>query len=128
MFIFLNIDGKVYKQILLCYIMENATLFMEFFGTKTPVLKVLDFLIDNEAFDHSKSDIARGAGISRATLFNIWSGIEGNGVVVATREVGRARMYKLNKKNPIVKKFMELDDVISDHYAPRAENEMLLTV
>jgi hypothetical protein len=53
--------------------------------------------------------------------------IERNGVVVATREVGRARMYKLNKKNPIVKKFMELDDVISDHYAPRAENEMLIS-
>ena len=108
--------------------MENTTLLMEFFGTKTPVLKVLDFLIDNEAFDHSKSDIARGAGISRATLFNIWKVIERNGIVVATREVGRARMYKLNKKNPIVKKFMELDDVISDHYVPRAENEMLIAV
>ncbi|KAF5415345.1 MAG: hypothetical protein C5S48_05985 [Candidatus Methanogaster sp.] len=108
--------------------MENTTLFMEFFGTKNPVLKVLDFLIDNEAYDHSKSDIARGAGISRATLFNIWKVIERNGVVVATREVGRARMYKLNKKNPIVKKFMELDDVISDQYAPQAENEMLITV
>lgn len=108
--------------------MENITLFMEFFGTKNPVLKVLDFLIDNEAYDHSKSDIARGAGISRATLFNIWKVIERNGIVVATREVGRARMYKLNKKNPIVKKFVELDDAISDQYAPRAENEMLITV
>ena len=108
--------------------MENTTLFMEFFGTKNPVLKVLDFLMDNEAYDHSKSDIARGAGISRATLFNIWKVIERNGVVVATREVGRARMYKLNKKNPIVKKFMELDDVIANHCAPRAENEMLITV
>ena len=108
--------------------MENTTLFMEFFGTKNPVLKALDFLIDNEAYDHSKSDIARGAGISRTTLYNVWKVIEGNGVVVATREVGRARMYKLNKKNPIVKKFMELDDVISDHCAPRAENEMPITV
>ncbi|PXF61112.1 MAG: hypothetical protein C4B59_06010 [Candidatus Methanogaster sp.] len=108
--------------------MENTTLLMEFFGTKNPVLKVLDFLIDNEAYDHSKSDIARGAGISRATLFNIWKVIERNDVVIATREVGRARMYKLNKKNPIVKKFMELDDVISDHYVPRAENKILITV
>ena len=91
-------------------------------------MKALDFLIDNEAYDHSKSDIARGAGISRATLFNIWNFLDRYGVVVATREVGRARMYKLNKKNPIVKKFMELDDVISDHYAPQAENKMLIAV
>ena len=26
-------------------------------------------------------------------------------------------MYRLNKKNPIVKKLMELDDTISEHFA-----------
>lgn len=106
--------------------MEDETLFIKFFGTKNPVLKVLDFLIDNEAFDHSKTDIAKGAGISRATLFNIWHILEKNGIVMATREVGRAKMYKLNKANTVVKKFMELDDAISDYYAPRIEKEMLV--
>jgi len=101
-------------------------LFIQFFGTKNPVLKVLDFLIDNEAFDHSKTDVAKGAGISRATLFNIWHILEENGIVVETREVGRAKMFKLNKANPIVKKFMELDDAISDFYAPQVEKEMLV--
>jgi len=60
--------------------------------------------------------------------YNVWNVIGGNAVVVATREVGRARMYKLNKKNPIVKKFMELDDAISDHCAPRVRDEMLVIV
>ena len=106
--------------------MEDETLFIKFFGIKNPVLKVLDFFIDNEAFDHSKTDIAKGAGISRATLFNIWHILEENGIVVETREVGRAKMFKLNKANPIVKKFMELDDVISDFYAPQIEKEMLV--
>jgi len=106
--------------------MEDETLFIQFFGTKNPVLKVLDFLIDNEAFDHSKTDVAKGAGISRATLFNIWHILEENGIVVETREVGRAKMFKLNKANPIVKKFMELDDAISDFYAPQVEKEMLV--
>jgi hypothetical protein len=31
-------------------------------------------------------------------------------------------MYKLNKKNPIVKKLMELDYVISDYYASKCYN------
>ncbi len=106
--------------------MEDETLFIEFFGTKNPVLKVLDFLIDNEAFDHSKTDVAKSAGISRATLFNIWHILEENGVVVATREVGRAKMFKLNTANPIVKKFMELDNAISDFYAPQIEKEMFV--
>ena len=106
--------------------MEDETLFIQFFGTKNPVLKVLDFLIDNEAFDHSKTDVAKGAGISRATLFNIWHILEENGIVVETREVGRAKMFKLNKANPVVKKFMVLDDAISDYYAPLVEKEMLV--
>ena len=106
--------------------MEDETLFIIFFGTKNPVLKVLDFLIDNEAFEHSKMDIAKGAGVSRATLFSIWHILEQNSIVIATRAVGRAKMYKLDKANPIVKKFMELDDVISDFYAPQIEKEMLV--
>ena len=52
--------------------------------------------------------------------------LEQNSIVIATREVGRAKMYKLDKANPIVKKFMELDDVISDFYAPQIEKEMLV--
>ena len=35
-------------------------------------------------------------------------------------------MYKLNKAKPVVKKFMELDDAISDYYAPLIEKEMLV--
>jgi len=49
-----------------------------------------------------------------------------NRIVVQTREVGRAKMFKLNKANPVVKKFMELDDAISDYYAPLIEKEMLI--
>lgn len=105
--------------------MENETLFLKFFGTKNPVLKVLDFLIDNEAFDHSKSDIAKGAGVSRTTLFNIWDILEKNRIVVETREVGRAKMFKLNKENPIVQKFMELDEAISDYYASQVGEELI---
>ena len=107
-------------------IMEDETLFIKFFGTKNPVLKVLNFLIDNEAFDHSKTDIAKGAGISRATLFNVWHILEKNGIVIETREVGRAKMFKLNKANPVVKKFMELDDAITGYYASQIEKEMLV--
>ena len=104
--------------------MEDETLFIKFFGTKNPALRVLDFLIDNEAFEHSKTSIARGVGIRRATLFNIWGTLEENDIVTETREVGRAKMYMLNKANPIVKKFIELDNVISEHYASLVRKEM----
>ena len=79
------------------------------------MLKVLDFLMDNESFDYSKTDIAEGIGLSRATLFKVWPKLEKLELITATRTVGQAKMYKLNKQNPIIKKLMELDDAISEY-------------
>ncbi len=95
----------------------DASLFIRVLGIKSPMLKVLDFLMDNEVFDYSKTDIAEGAELSRATLFKVWPRLESLDLITATRTVGQAKMYKLNKQNPIVKKLMELDDAISEYFA-----------
>ncbi|MHB8120319.1 MAG: hypothetical protein ACYDHX_16630 [Methanothrix sp.] len=95
----------------------DASLFIRELGIKSPMLKVLDFLIDNEVFDYSKTDIAEGAELSRATLFKVWPKLEALDLIIATRTVGQAKMYKLNKQNPIIKKLMELDDAISEYFA-----------
>jgi len=47
---------------------HEETLFLKEFGIKSPALRILDFLMDNKAYDYSKTDIAKGAGISRTTL------------------------------------------------------------
>ena len=98
-------------------ILMDESLFIRELGIKSPMLKVLDFLMDNEAFDYSKTDIAEGAEMSRATLFKVWPRLEALDLITATRTVGQAKMYRLNKKNPIVKKLMELDNVISEYFA-----------
>lgn len=95
----------------------DESLFIRELGIKSPMLKVLDFLMDNESFDYSKTDIAEGTGLSRATLFKAWPKLEALDLITATRSVGQAKMYKLNKQNPIVKKLMELDDAISEYFA-----------
>jgi len=96
----------------------SSTLFIEIFQVRDPIFKILDFFVDNLAFDYSKTDIAEGAGMSRTTLFSVWKTLEDTNMVVATRQVGRAKMYKLNLKNPIAQKFLELERTIADHYAP----------
>lgn len=95
----------------------EESLFIRELGIKSPMLKVLDFLMDNESFDYSKTDIAEGTELSRATLFKAWPKLEALDLITATRTVGQAKMYKLNKQNPIVKKLMELDDAISEYFA-----------
>lgn len=96
----------------------ESTLFIEIFKVKDPIFKILDFFVDNLAFDYSKTEIAAGAGISRTTLHLIWNTLEETDMVMQTREVGRAKMYKLNLKNPIALKFLELERAVADYYAP----------
>lgn len=96
----------------------ESTLFIEIFKVKDPIFKILDFFTDNLGFDYSKTDIAAGAGISRTTLHLMWKTLEETDMVVQTREVGRAKMYKLNLKNPIAQRFLELERAVADYYAP----------
>ena len=84
----------------------KKTIFWKIFGD-SPVLRVMDFLVVNEDFDYSMTDIAKLSGIGYATLKLFWGTLEKGGVVTNTRRVGKARMYRLNLINPVVKKFRE---------------------
>ena len=84
----------------------KKTIFLKIFGD-SPVLRVMDFLVVNEDFDYSMTDIAKLSEVGYATLKLFWSTLEKGGVVTNTRRVGKARMYRLNVVNPVVKKFRE---------------------
>ena len=86
--------------------MAERTIFLNIFGD-SPVLRVLDFLVVNEDFDYSMTDIARLSGVGYSTLKLFWSNLERNDVVTNTRTVGKAKMYKLNFANSAVKKFRD---------------------
>ncbi|HLD59286.1 MAG TPA: hypothetical protein VI977_06695 [archaeon] len=88
---------------------SNKSLFLEFFGDY-PLIRILDFLLENNLFDYSKKDICRNANVSWNTLETFWGSLEKKGVVVFTRKVGKASLFKLNAKNPVVAKLIELDN------------------
>jgi len=77
-----------------------------------PLFKVIDFLLDNKGMDFSKKDIAKGAEISRASLFNYWSELERHGIVKVTRSFGKTKLYTLNSKNPVTQKIIELEKTL----------------
>ena len=85
---------------------NGKTIFLRIFGD-SPILRVLDFLIVNDDFDYSMTDIAALSGVGYATLKLFWQELEKNEIVIKTREVGKAKLYKLNDKNVVVKKFKE---------------------
>lgn len=70
--------------------------------------EVLDFLLIHDTHDYSKSEIAKHSGVAHKTVYDVWPVLEEYDLVKQTRVIGRARMYRLNKKNPIVKKLKQL--------------------
>ena len=67
--------------------------------------------------DASLTDIAEGAGINRVTLFRLWPKLEKLKIIVHTRDIGNAKLYKLNMDNPRVKNLAELfDNIISEDF------------
>jgi len=90
---------------------DEKTLFRELIGD-TPKIRVLEYLIEGRELDHSIGDIAEGAGINRVTLFRMWDDIEKLKIVIHTRNIGNAKLYKLNMNNPYVNVLVELFDKI----------------
>ena len=105
--------------------MEEKTSFRLVFGD-APVIKVLDFLIDNQEFDYSLTDIAKGAEIAWSTLHECWPDLVQIGIVIKTRKIGRAELYKLDTTNPLVKKLVELDLFISQQFIKQEAEEIVV--
>jgi len=76
---------------------KEKSLFLRVIG-ESPVLKTIDFLIENKGMDFCKQDIAKGAGISRTTLFHWWSQLEKTEIIKPTRKFGKTTLYSLNTK------------------------------
>ncbi len=87
---------------------ESKSVFIEYFGS-SPYIKVLDFLIQGQEFDYSMTEIARGAEVGWSAFINIWKQLLTKQIILPTRTIGNAKLFKLNKQNPFVKKIIKLD-------------------
>ncbi|MDP3727928.1 MAG: hypothetical protein Q8R18_00595 [bacterium] len=91
--------------------MDEKSLLLGLTG-ETPLFRILDFFVDNKGMDFMKKDIAAGARISKASLFNYWPELEKYMIVKVTRSIGRAKLYTLNTESPITKKILELESTL----------------
>lgn len=101
---------------------DEPTIFRELFGD-TPKIRVLEYLLEGREMDHSIGDIAEGAGINRVTLFRLWPHIEKSKLVLHTRNIGNAKLFKLNMKNNYVKNLVELFDKLINEEFKKASTE-----
>ena len=87
------------------------TLFRKTLGDN-PKTRVLEFLIEGRELDYSISDIAEGAEIGRTTLFRIFDDFLRTKILIPTRRIGNAKLFKLNMDNLFVKKLVALFDEV----------------
>ncbi|HIH22969.1 TPA: hypothetical protein HA238_04530 [Candidatus Micrarchaeota archaeon] len=90
---------------------------LEYFGD-TPLLRMLDFLLENRLFDYSKKQIIEETGLARATFYKYWDRLVELEVVKTTRVFGKTKLYKLNEQNPVVKKIKEVELALIERTTP----------
>lgn len=91
--------------------MKEQSLFIAFMG-ESPTARVFDYLLTERELDLCISDLADNAHIGRATLYRIWKNLIDQNILIATRTIGKAKLYKLNTADPKIRKLIEIDDML----------------
>jgi hypothetical protein len=91
---------------------EIQSFFVKALGAN-PYVRVIDYLLQNKMYDFTKTDVAEGAKVSRMTLDKVWNNLESLDMIVETRRIGNAVLYAPNKESEIMRKFAELDHLLT---------------
>ncbi len=101
--------------------------FLEIMGN-TPRMRLLEFLISGRESDYSLSDISKNAGIPWSTLHRILPVFEKRKLVVKTREIGRAKLYRINGENTEARALIEIfDSILSKELERHSAKEKIKT-
>jgi DNA-binding transcriptional ArsR family regulator len=90
--------------------MKETSLFLDYVGD-SPRMKILQYLIEGRDFDYTLTDILN-SGVSWGTLNHLIPKLVELGLLLKTRKIGRATLYKINQKNIAVKQLIGLYDHI----------------
>lgn len=88
--------------------MKEESIFLEHMGDN-PRMRILQYLIEGRNFDYTLTDLLN-AGVSWGTLNSLIPKLLELGIIIKTRKIGRATLYKINQQNIAVKQLIELYD------------------
>lgn len=105
--------------------MDEESIFLEHVGAN-PRMRILQFFIEGRDFDYTLTDLLK-AGVSWGTLNTLVPKLAELGILMKTRKIGRATLYKLNQDNVAVKQLMALYDQLILEKLGSMEEETLIT-
>ena len=92
--------------------MEEKSVFLEYFGDY-PLIRVLDFLILGRDMDYSMTEVAKNSGVGWTAFSEIWPQLIEKEIVIFTRKIGNAKLFRLNTKNLWVEELIKMDKIIT---------------
>lgn len=107
--------------------MVDKSVLLEYFGEQ-PMLRILDFLIENKIFDYSKKQIMEEVGISKVTFFKYFKKLEDLGLVSVTRKFGKTKLYTLNESNSLTKQFITMELALANYSARQLDHRIPVQV
>lgn len=88
-------------------------------------MRILQYLIEGRDFDYTLTDLLN-AGVSWGTLNSLVPKLLELGMMVKTRKIGRATLYKINLNNFVVKQLIELYDKLILEKLAALEKETMI--
>ena len=102
--------------------MQRESTFIRTFGDY-PLIRIMDFLIYSRDFDYPITEIASNSNVNFQTLKKLWPKLKEDRIVVSTRTLGGAILYKINTNNPVVKKLIELNHFLCWEHSEKTEKK-----
>ena len=88
--------------------MKEESIFLDYVGD-SPRMRVLQYLIEGRGLDYTLTDMLN-ARVSWGTLNTLIPKLLELKIIIKTRKIGRATLYKINKDNVLAKQLIELYD------------------
>ncbi len=106
--------------------MKEESIFLDYVGD-TPRMRILQYFIEGRDFDYTLTDLLN-AGVSWGTLNSLVPKLLELGIVIKTRKIGRATLYKINQENVMMKQLIFLYDKLITEKLNVLEQENLISV
>lgn len=102
---------------------ENEPLIATVFGY-SPQMRILNYLLDFPANDFTKKEIIEALGMSKQTFYKYFDNLEDTGMIKVGRVIGKAKLYKIDRSNPMIKTITEFERKLSMQIAEQEEAKM----
>ena len=103
--------------------MKNQSLLATVFGY-SPKMKILNYLLDFPTNDFTKKEIIDALGMSKQAFYKYFDSLEEVGIVKVNRTIGKAKLYIVNRSNPVVKDLVNLERKMSMQIADSEEEKL----